>query len=63
MQFWKSLIGQTKMNLDTRLKDHNLNSKNQETDVTEHILDNPNHYIDFNNIIVLSTESLAQIIN
>ena len=46
---------QIKRNLATRLKDHNPTSNNQKTDVTKHILDNPDHYIDFNNVTVCST--------
>ena len=39
----KNYIKQTKRNLSTRLKDHNPNSNNQETDVTKHVWDNLGH--------------------
>ena len=50
----KSYIGQTRRNLATRLKDHNPVTSNQHTDVTTHLLENPEHTIDFNNTKILS---------
>ena len=54
----KTYIGHTKRNLVTRLKNHNPSSSNQEIDVTKHMLDNPNHFIDFNNTTVLATANI-----
>ena len=51
-----SYIGQTKRNLITRLKEHCPTSNSaHETDVTNHLLENPDHKISFN-----ETEILAQ---
>ena len=47
-------IGQTQRNLITRLNDHNpAISTSNYSNVTEHLWQNPNHHIDFNNPIVL----------
>ena len=48
----KAILNKLKENLATKLKDHNLNSNNQKTDVTKRILDNPYHYIDLNKVSV-----------
>ena len=49
-------IGQTSRNLITRLKNHDPNSPNrQDTDVSKHLTDNPDHKIDFD-----KTEIMAQ---
>ena len=49
-----SYIGQTGKNLITRLNNHNINSPfRQETDVSKHQVDNPNHKFDFNNCAIL----------
>ena len=51
-------IGQTQRNLITRLNDHNpAISTSNDTDVTKHLWQNPDHHIDFNNPIVLSHAS------
>ena len=50
------IIGQTSRNLITRLKNHDPNSPNrQDTDVSKHFTDNPDHKIDFD-----KTEIMAQ---
>ena len=42
-------IGQTRRNLQSRLHEHTpATSSNQHSDVTKHLLENPNHIIDFN---------------
>ena len=47
-------IGQTRRNLQSRLHEHNpATSLNQHSDVTKHLLENPNHSIDFNDPEVL----------
>ena len=49
-------IGQTSRNLITRLKNHDPTSPNrQDTDVSKHLTDNPDHEIDFD-----KTEIMAQ---
>ena len=49
-------IGQTSRNLITRLKNHDPNSPNrQDTDVSKHLTDKPDHKIDFD-----KTEIMAQ---
>ena len=49
-------IGQTSRNLITRLKNHDPYSPNrQDTDVSKHLTDNPDHKIDFD-----KTEIMAQ---
>ena len=49
-------IGQTSRNVITRLKNHDPNSPNrQDTDVSKHLTDNPDHKIDFD-----KTEIMAQ---
>ena len=49
-------IGQASRNLITRLKNHNPKSPNrQDTDVSKHLTDNPDHKIDFD-----KTEIMAQ---
>ena len=51
-------IGQTQRNLITRLNDHNpAISTSNDTDVTKHLWQNPDHHIDFNYPIVLSNAS------
>ena len=51
-------IGQTQRNLITRLNDHNpAISTSNDTDVTKHLWQNPDHHIDFNNPIALSHAS------
>ena len=51
-------IGQTQRKLITRLNDHNpAISTSNDTDVTKHLWQNPDHHIDFNNPIVLSHAS------
>ena len=48
-------IGQTQKNLITRLNDHNpAISTSNDTDVTKHLRQNPDHHINFNNPIFLS---------
>ena len=50
-----SYIGQTSRNLITRINNHDPSSKTpQDTDVTRHLTDNPNHAICFNNPIILA---------
>ena len=47
-------IGQTRRNLQSQLHEHNpATSPNQHSDVTKHLLENPNHMIDFNDPEVL----------
>ena len=46
----QNYIGQTERESGYKLKDHNPNSNNQKTDVTKHILDNPD--IDLNKVSV-----------
>ena len=47
-------IGQTRRNLQSRLHEHTpATSPNQHSDVTKHLLENPNHIIDFNDQEVL----------
>ena len=48
-------IGQTSRNLITRIDNHDPSSKTpQDTDVTRHLTDNPNHAVCFNNPIILA---------
>ena len=54
----KNYIRQTKVNLATRITCHHLSSSNQEINVINHILDNLNYYIDFNNRTVLVTANI-----
>ena len=50
-----SYIGQTSRNLITRINNHDPSSKTpQNTDVTRHLTDNPNHAVCFNNPIILA---------
>ena len=50
-----SYIGQTSRNLITRINNHDPSSKTpQDTDVTRHLTDNPNHAVCFNNPIILA---------
>ena len=59
-----SYIGQTSRNLITRINNHDPSSKTpQDTDVTRHLTDNPNHAVCFNNPIILARSPLAKIIN
>jgi len=54
----ESYIGQTQRKLATRLNDHNPDRcKYQSTDVTKHLMKNNGHYIDFENVTVLSQAS------
>jgi len=47
-------LGQTQRNLATRLNDHNQDGcKYQSTDVTNHLMETNDHYIDFENVTVL----------
>ena len=49
-----SYIGQTGRNLINRLNNHNIDSPfRQETDLSKHQVDNPNHKIEFNNCTIL----------
>ena len=49
-----SYIGQTSRNLITRINNHDPSSKTpQDTDVTRHLTDNPNHTVCFNNPIII----------
>ena len=50
-----SYIGQTSRNLITRINNHDPSSKTpQDTDVTRHLTDNPNHAVCFHNPIILA---------
>ena len=54
-----SYIGPTGRNLVTRLNNHNIDSPfRQETNVSKHQVDNPNHEIDFNNCAILGFSNL-----
>ena len=47
-------IGQTRRNLQSRLDEHNPKIKlNQESDVTNHLLENPSHIINFDSPDIL----------
>ena len=47
-------IVQTRRNLQSQLHEHNpATSPNQHSDVIKHLLENPNHIIDFNDLEVL----------
>ena len=51
---WCAYIAQTRSNLQSRLPEHNpATSPNQHSDVNKHLLENPNHIIDFNDPQVL----------
>jgi len=42
-------VGQTQHNLQSRLDEHNpATNSNRQSDVTKHLLENPTHYINFN---------------
>jgi len=47
-------VGQTRRNLQSRLDEHNpASNSNQQSDVTKHLLENPTHYINFNELGIL----------
>ena len=45
-----SYIGQRKRNLQFRIKEHKPGLFKNDTDVSEHLIENPDHRIDFNNV-------------
>jgi len=50
-----SYIGQTCRNLKTRLDNHNpATTTSQDTDVSRHIIDNPNHQVNFDTPRILA---------
>ena len=54
----KRYIGQTRRNLQFRMDEHNpATKKHTETDVTAHLYNNSNHYIDFTKPEILATAS------
>ena len=51
-------IGQTRRNIKSRMEEHNPEAKfSYKTDVTKHLLDNPEHTIDFEHPEVLASAS------
>ena len=49
-----SYIGQTKRNLEIRIKKHNPKLFKNDTDVSKNLIKNPDHQIDFNNVNFLA---------
>ena len=53
-----SYIGQTRRNIKSRMEEHNPDAKfSYKTDDTKHLLDNPEHTIDFEHPEVLASAS------
>ena len=49
-----SYIEQTKRNLEFRIKEHKPGLSKNDTDVSKHLIENPDHQIDFNNVNILA---------
>ena len=49
-----SYIGQTKRNLEFRIKEHKSGPSRNDRDVSKHLIKNPEHRIDFNNVNILA---------